>query len=431
MLWAVHALRKMRLLYLAPDFGWPAVRGGHVRVLSQLAVLASLPEVERIRVFWLSEERASFTARAALARELPKLEVLDPVFHPIHLFQHPRYVPRVAWLRIAHGVPYLAGKWESPLVRRALERELGGQRFDVVWLGALGTARYLPLVRRLQPHTRVVLDQHNVESDIWAQLAKRQRGLRRAVAEAEWRRARRFEIDVLREVDAVGAISADDARAYRELAGVEARLVPQVVSFQRRTQTHAVPRACYVGTLTWHPNVRGLDWFCGEVWPHVRELVPTATLEIAGSGLEVDAQGAPVVPPAWRAPGITVLGFVPELGPLYERSALMVAPVLGGSGVRIKLLEAFRAGVPVVTTPDGAHGLAIQPGREAFIESDPRAFAVRFAKVAMSTDLQAKLRGAGYAYLERNHGPDAAQGVVRSLLGSAGQGAEALLEAAV
>src|SRR5206468_9646492 len=83
---------KMRLLFLAPDFGWPAVRGGHVRVLSQLAVLSSLPEVERIRVFWLSEERASFTTRAGLAREMPKLDVLDPIFHSIYLFQNPRYI---------------------------------------------------------------------------------------------------------------------------------------------------------------------------------------------------------------------------------------------------------------------------------------------------------------------------------------------------
>ena len=421
----------MRLLYLAPDFGWPALRGGQVRVLSQLAVLSSLPEVERIRVFWLSEDRASFTARAGLAREMPKVDVLDPIFHPIHLFQHPRYVPRVAWLRIVHGVPYLSGKWESPLVRSAIERELRGQPFDVVWLGALGTARYLPLVRRLQPRARVVLDQHNVESDIWAQFARRQRGVRRAVAEAEWRRARRFEIDVLREVDAVGAISADDARAYRELAGVEARVVPQVVSFERRTETRAAPRACYVGTLTWHPNVRGLDWFCGQVWPHVRDLLPTATLEIAGLGLEDGSRAAPLVPSAWRAPGITVLGLVPELGPLYERSALMVAPVLGGSGVRMKLLEAFRNGVPVVTTPDGARGLAIEPGREVFVESDPRAFAVRFAKVAMSTELQANLRGAGYAYLEQNHGLGVAQRVVRSLLGSAHRWADAPVEAAV
>ena len=150
--------------------------------------------------------------------------------------------------------------------------------------------------------------------------------------------------------------------------------------------------------------MRGLDWFCGQVWPHVRDLLPTATLEIAGSGLEDGSRAAPLVPSAWRAPGITVLGLVPELGPLYERSALMVAPVLGGSGVRMKLLEAFRNGVPVVTTPDGARGLAIEPGREVFVESDPRAFAVRFAKVAMSTELQANLRGAGYAYLEQNHG---------------------------
>jgi glycosyltransferase involved in cell wall biosynthesis len=404
----------MRVLFNAPDFAWPPVRGGHVRVLSQLRVLTSLPEIESVRVFWLREDPLAWKECESLERAMPKLSVARPVFHPIHLRRHPRHIPRVAWLRVAHRVPYIAGKWESPTVRRALSAELRAGGFDAVWLGALGTARYLPLIRSLAPHARVILDGHNVESDIWREFARRQRGVKRALAAREWRATRRFERDVLRAVDAVGAISDDDARGYRDLAGIEARHVPQVVSFVRRPPAPAPgPRVCFVGTLSWHPNVLGLDWFCTEVWPLVRRQRPDATFEIAGSG------GPTVSPDSWRAEGVTTLGFVPDLSPLYERSAVMVAPILEGSGVRMKLLEAFQNGVPVITTPEGARGLAIENGREAFVEGDPARFAARVIDVATTPRLQDQLRAAGYDYLERHHGVAPAQGVVRTLLGLA------------
>jgi glycosyltransferase involved in cell wall biosynthesis len=409
---------SIEVLFVATGSAWPPVSGGQIRMLSQLRVLASLPEVARIRLFSLSEDPDQLRYRDELAQAVPKLDVGDPVFHPIHLFRHPRYVPHVAWLRAVHGVPYVAAKWDSAAVRSALERELQAHDFDVVWLASLGAARYLPLVRRSRPRARVVLDEHNVESGIWAEFARRQRGLRRVVADAEARAIRRFERDTLRAVDAVAAISVDDARACRELAGVEARYLPQVVAFARRApSTPPPPRLCYVGTLSWRPNVRGLDWFCREVWPRVRERLPEATLDIAGTGLPSDRHGVPVVPPAWRAPGVRVLGFVADVAPLYEGSAAIVAPIRGGGGIRIKILEAFRHGIPVITTADGASGLPIERGRDAFVEDEPEAFAARVVEVATSVALQVRLREAGYAFLERDHGVRPAQAVARVLLG--------------
>ena len=413
----------MQILFVTNEFVWPAERGGRVRTMSQLRVLASLSEVERIRLFALREEDVPMEHREALARDIGKLDVLEPVFHPIHLFSHKRYIPRVAWLRATQGVPYLAGKWDGRAVRRALERELLTRAFDAVWLDHLGMARYLGLVRRLQPQARVVLDQHNVDSDIWRQFARRQRGLSRLVAESEWRVAQRFERDTLRAVDAVSAISPDDARVYRELAGVAAVTVPQVVPFVRRPSGRRegpdpLPRFGYVGNLTWHPNARGLEWFFTSVWSKVRERLGDATLEVAGSGLPSDAHGLPVAPRSWCAPGVTTLGFVRDLAPFYERSTALIAPILGGSGVRIKLLEAFRHGVPVVTTPDGAAGLPIESGREAFIESEPSAFAARLVELASSPLLRARLREAGYSFLERHHSLPRAQSEARALLGN-------------
>jgi glycosyltransferase involved in cell wall biosynthesis len=409
----------VNILHISMGFVLPVSHGGQVRSMAQLRVLCSLPEVERIRLFSVWEEKVGRELSDALIRELPKLEIPEPAFHPIHLFRHRRYVPRVVWLRAIRGLPYVAGKWDSPGIRKALRRELGGGAFDVVWLNGLASAHYLPMVRRLQPDARVVLDQHNVESDRFAQFASRQRGVRRLVAEAEWRAARDFERDVLRAVDAVGAISHDDARAYRSLAGIEARAVPQVASFARRTGEGSGPRLCWFGSLTWNPNVRGLNWFCREVWPRVRERLPDATLEIAGPGLPSASDGSVIAPSAWRGPGITTLGFVESISPLCARSVAMVAPVLGGTGIRLKLIDAFREGIPAVTTPDGAGGLDIEPGREAFVEAESVAFAERVVELATSEVTRARFREAGYAYLEKNHRFAVAQAAVRGLLGLA------------
>ena len=408
----------VRILHLSADFLWPAGDGGRLRSIAQLRVLSSIPEIEHIAMFCLCEEAIGAERRAELEREIPKLTVFDPVFHPVHLFRHRRYVPRVVLLRVLRGVPYLAAKWDSPAVARALRRALAGREFDVVWINGLGMAYYLPLVRELLPTARVVLDQHNVESDRFVQFARRQRGLRRVIADAEARAAIRYERSVLRAVDAVGAISESDARGLRDLAGIAARVVPHVVPIARAVER--IPEAgrlCYAGKLSWEPNARGVDWFCREVWPIVRRRLPEATLEIAGIGLPQDPSGRQITPPAWRAPGITMLGFRRDIDAVYARSAAMIAPLFGAFGISIKLLEAFRHGIPVVTTPDGAWGLPVENGRELFIESDAEAFAGRVVELATSRALGARLQAAAYSYLERHHALATAQAAVRDLVG--------------
>src|SRR3989442_8745637 len=127
--------------------------------MSQLQVLSSLPQVERIRFFSIRETEVRGEDPEALMREVPKLEMIEPVFHPVHLFRYPRYVPRVVWLRAIHGVPYVVGKWDSPAVREALRRELVDGGVEIVLLDCPGSSHYLPPVRSLKPDARAVLRQ--------------------------------------------------------------------------------------------------------------------------------------------------------------------------------------------------------------------------------------------------------------------------------
>lgn len=407
----------MHVFYLTTELPFPPTGGGRVRSLAELRLLASLPEVEGVRVLALHEGDGSAADARALEAAVPKVSVAPLVFHPIHVFRHPRHVPRLLFVRLAKRVPYLAAKWDGTALRRAIVAELRARPYQVVYMDHLGMAMYLPEVRKYAPRARIVLEQHNVESDFFGQYAKEKRGLVRPIAQLEWRSARAFEARSLKKVDAAVAISRADADVFQALAGVRAHVVPQAVTYVKKPFAPVTPpEVGYVGSLAWRPNAQGLDWVCQEVWPKVRARAPDLTLSIVGSGLPEGPSG-PVVPPAWQVTGVKTLGFVRELAPHEARWSAMVAPVFGGSGVRIKLLEAFRAGVPVVTTPDGAAGLDLEDGRELFIAKDAAEFAARVVELSRSSALQEKLRAGAFGYLERAHAPRVAEAVMRAALG--------------
>ena len=403
----------MRILYLTTESPWPPVTGGRVRSLAQLKLLASLPSTDRLTVFTLREEAVRQEDLLAFGRELPKAQLLPPVFHPIHLKRFPHYFAWVALLRLTRGLPYLAAKWVSPRVQHALNRALRGPQ-DLVYVDHLGMAAYLDLIRSRQPRARIVLEQHNVESDFFLHLLRgRTSALMAAIARREWRLAQRFERRAMKAVDAVVAISTSDAARLLDLTGVQAIVVPPVVEPARTPWSSGrEPRLVYLGNVGWHPNSEGLDWFVRRVWPLVRQCLPAARFDIGGAGLEPGS-----LPEGWRVPGVSALGFIEHLEEFYDGAVAFLAPSLGGSGVQVKTLEAFRVGLPLVTTDMGARGLRVAHALNALIATDERAFAENVVRVCQDDALQRRLREGGFTYLEEHHGAGTAQERLREALG--------------
>lgn len=405
----------LTVFYLTTEPPFPAVSGGRVRSSAQLRVLCSLPEVDRVVIQHLREDADEPTAREAFERENPKVHVLDPIVHPIHVRQHLGIVPKILGLR-ALGTPYLAGKWASGALTRRLRTTLASLRPDVIYVDHLGMMQHAPTLRNAAPHARLVLEQHNVESDFFLQRARTNPAPKDVPYAVEWLAAKRFETRSLRAADAVVAISPLDAKAFREMAGVEAIVVPQLVPIaKRRTDVPDGP-LLYVGNLGWHPNVAGLDWFFAHVWPLLRTQRPSLRLRLAGSGLKTSESGAPIVPAGWQHEGVDVVGFVPDLQPFYESSSLVVAPILGGSGVRIKLLEAMRAGLPLVTTAEAVDGTLAVPGRHLAASNHPAAFAAAVLALVGDPAGRMALRDAAYAYLEAEHSTEVAAERMRQVL---------------
>ena len=112
----------------------------------------------------------------------------------------------------------------------------------------------------------------------------------------------------------------------------------------------------FLGSFRHLPNVEALEWFLRDVFPRIRRDEPRARLVIVGSD-----------PPPRHSlrdsEAIEMIGFVEDVREPLMRYSLFVCPILAGSGVRVKLLEAFAAGIPVVSTRLGAEGLADQGWR--------------------------------------------------------------------
>jgi glycosyltransferase involved in cell wall biosynthesis len=125
----------------------------------------------------------------------------------------------------------------------------------------------------------------------------------------------------------------------------------------------------FLGSFRHQPNQEALHWFLREVLPRIRESRPQARLVIVGSD----------PPPRHGLPnqgeGVELAGFVEDVREPLARYAVFVCPILSGSGVRVKLLEAFAAGIPVVSTYVGAEGLTTQDGAICRLASDPFVFA--------------------------------------------------------
>jgi glycosyltransferase involved in cell wall biosynthesis len=179
----------------------------------------------------------------------------------------------------------------------------------------------------------------------------------------------------------------------------------------------------YVGHMEHLPNLDGLRFLYQDIWPRVRYAYPKARLLVAGGRLREElAREAPrTLARMERDASVTLAGFIPDLAPAMDATAVMAAPMRIGSGVRNKVIEAMAAGLPVVTTRLGAEGLAVRHEREVLIAEQADGFADEMVRLLRDQPLQARLSRAARALVARDHDNDRlAKRLERALARAAG-----------
>jgi O-antigen biosynthesis protein len=122
------------------------------------------------------------------------------------------------------------------------------------------------------------------------------------------------------------------------------------------------------------PNTDALRWFVEAVLPRLLEHRSDIRLRVTGSD-------PPRAALALEGPAVSFVGFVPDLGPLYEAARIVVVPMRVGAGVKVKCLEAMQYGVPIVSTTVGAEGLGLQDTRAVVVTDAPEEFAASLLRL--------------------------------------------------
>jgi glycosyltransferase involved in cell wall biosynthesis len=151
----------------------------------------------------------------------------------------------------------------------------------------------------------------------------------------------------------------------------------------------------FLGSFRHQPNRDALDWFVQLVLPQILERKPEARLVIAGS----EPPPRHAFPPG---PAIELRGFVEDVREPLSRYALFVCPILSGSGVQVRLLEAFASGIPVVSTRIGAEGLARLDGEFCALADRPDDFAAKVVDLLQAPDRASEMAARARAEVERN-----------------------------
>jgi polysaccharide biosynthesis protein PslH len=208
--------------------------------------------------------------------------------------------------------------------------------------------------------SRFVVNTHVSESLVW-------RATRGALGRLQVGRLLRDELRVALAADAVGAFDADEAQFYRSRGVRDARWMDITLQPGEQVAVASTPRRLVLmGTRDWPPNQEAFEEAL-RLWPRIAEGIEGAELCVIG------ARAAGAAEPRYP-PGVRDLGFVDDLPGFLGTCRAMIAPIRTGGGVRVKILDAARMGLPVVGTTAAVGslgellGLGVFDGDVAFIE---------------------------------------------------------------
>ncbi len=353
--------QRLSVLFVSPYPICPPIHGGGVFMYQTALELRRLCELHLLILLdyaWQREPHRELERQVASAEYLVRTEAKEKQFGSI--------------------LPHAVQEFASQDFEWRLHREMYLREIDVVQLEYTVLSQYGGDYRRLG----CVLFEHDIYFQSIARGSANPRGmLETAKAGYEYLRALRYELRVLPRFDRVQVCSPENGNYLLSfLPALRGRIDDNRAGIATsRYEFHANGREpetmLFLGSFRHLPNQEGLQWFTQKVLPAVLEHKPRARLVIVGSE----------PPPGHSLPhlpdNIELRGFVEDVREPLGRYAVFVCPILSGSGMRVKLLEAFAAGIPVVSTPLGAEGLAGKDGEVCALAEDPVEFAQKIVEL--------------------------------------------------
>lgn len=227
---------------------------------------------------------------------------------------------------------------------------------DVIYLDHLDSHLY----RNLLPACPAILDLHNIYSLIVERYASEQSNpLKKFYFQHETKLLQSIERSLVDSHCTIFAVSDSEVEFYKRLGVRSVQLVPNGVDCSQFAhlpcgRNASNSKLLFLGTMSWGPNAEAASVLIEQIFPEVKRQRPDAQLWIVGRNPPIHLLKHHEVN------GVSVTGSVPDIVPYYQNADMLVVPLESGGGTRLKILEAFAAGLPVISTPIGVEGINAQ-----------------------------------------------------------------------
>lgn len=395
----------MHILFLTQVLPYPLDAGPKIRAYYTLRYLAS-----RHQVTLVSFVRSTDTQEA--------IAHLRTLCHAVHTIPMQRSPLQDGWhllQSLLKRQPFLIVRDQLPAMTSLLTQLMEeGASIDAIHADQLWMASYAQLAGEAgHKRPQMVLDQHNAVFRIPERMARQTRNpLKRLLFSLEAKKLAHYEHQTCHQFDYVAWVTTEDHTALYQQSngsqpptanGTTSISIPICVDPQATpvVQRSLSPRrVTFLGGLHWPPNAEGIVWFASQVWPQILAQVPGAILTVIGKQPPPQLTATQLKIPA---SSLEVTGYAEDVMPFLEETAVFVVPLHAGGGMRVKILDAWCWGLPVVSTSIGAEGLAVHDGHNLLLADEAEAFADAVVHLLTKPEQAQQLGRAGRSTVESHY----------------------------
>lgn len=263
---------------------------------------------------------------------------------------------------------------------RALTNE---NRYDIVFCDHLEMFQYVPS----KMYSKTIMLEHNAEYMIWRRYAKQLKNpFLKAGIYFESSRMKKYELKACKKTRFVIIAPSDKqyVQSFDEEKFIDTYHPANdfMLELPYPENNSNELNLLFIGTMSWVANYQGVFWFIENVLPYVVDKIPNTIFHVVGKFKESI--------PKLENRNVVLHGFVDDIEPYYKKSDIFVCPLLFGSGIKIKVLDAMYRGLPIVTTSVGAENLSLISGEHCYIADTPKQMAESILTLYKNKELSRK-----------------------------------------
>jgi polysaccharide biosynthesis protein PslH len=343
----------MKILMLTPYLPYPPNSGGQTRSYN---LIKNLSKKHDITLFSLIKE----DSETKNLNELTK-------YCRVKVFKRSKTPWTIS--NILHTgfslYPFLVIRNLVPEEKNAIALELEKNKYDLIHAETFYVMPHIP-----KTDVPVLLVEQTIEYLVYKHYVEDQAPLlAKPLFTIDVAKLRYWETHYWKKAKSVVAMSESDKKEMKKLVpGLKINIVPNGIDTEYFSKKATVdnstsPRVLYVGNFKWLQNAEAAEILINNVWPEIKKNIPNAVLWIVGKDITDNIK-------SYSRDDIKISEGIPDIRDAYLNSRVLIAPIEGPGGTRLKILEAMASALPVITTDVGAEGLQVENGKHALITND-------------------------------------------------------------